>query len=101
MFLMTAFPVEFFHSITDSWTAGGMNYYRHRVIIKNTSQKSIKNLRLKIENLTGSLWGLSPTHEKNIYELPQWIKELKSGSECKFVYVQGGPQAKILVQSYY
>ncbi|KAL8100565.1 endoglucanase 5-like [Apium graveolens] len=92
-------PVEFFHSITDSWTAGRMNYYRHRVIIKNTSQKSIKNLRLKIENLTGSLWGLTPTQEKKIYELPQWIKELKSGSECKFVYVQGGPQAKVLVQS--
>nr|XP_017217973.1 PREDICTED: endoglucanase 5-like [Daucus carota subsp. sativus] len=94
-------PVEFLHSITDSWTAGGTNHYRHRVIIKNTSQKTIKNLRLKIENLTGSLWGLTPTQEKNIYELPEWIKELKSGSECKFVYVQGGPQAKVLVQSYY
>ncbi|KAK1385413.1 Endoglucanase [Heracleum sosnowskyi] len=96
----SSMPVEFYHSITDSWTARRMSYYRHRVTIKNTSQKSIKNLRLKIENLSGSLWGLTPTQEKNIYELPKWIKELKPGSECKFVYVQGGPQAKVLVQSY-
>lgn len=97
---MTAIPVQFLHSITNSWTVGKTNYYRHRVIIKNISQKKITNLRLLVENLSGSSWGLSPTHEKNIYELPQWLKVLKPGSDCTFVYIQSGPQAKISVQSY-
>ncbi|OWM71582.1 hypothetical protein CDL15_Pgr005769 [Punica granatum] len=47
---------------------------RHRVIIKNTSQKaSIRDLKLLIQNLSGSLWGLSSTRdgERNTYELPQ------------------------------
>lgn len=76
-------------------------YYRHRVIMKNTSQKPIASLKLAIENLTGSLWGLSPTQEKNTYELPQWLKVLKPNSECSFVYVQGGPQAKVSILSYH
>ncbi|KAI4356922.1 hypothetical protein L6164_000903 [Bauhinia variegata] len=95
-------PVEFVHSITGSWTAGETNYYRHRVVIKNTSEKPISDLKLVIENLTGPLWGLSPvTQEKNTYELPEWLRVLNPGSECMFVYVQGGPQAKISVSSYH
>ncbi|KAJ6365960.1 hypothetical protein OIU77_002514 [Salix suchowensis] len=38
--------------------------------------------------------------QRNTYELPQWQKVLQPGSECSFVYVQGGPQAKVTVQSY-
>ncbi|MFS8030893.1 putative cellulase [Helianthus anomalus] len=94
-------PVEFFHTITDSWTIGGIGYYRHKVIIKNRSEKPITDLKLEIENLSGAIWGLSPTQNKNIYELPKWIKVIKPGSECSFVYVQGGPQAKVSVQSYH
>lgn len=78
-----------------------MTYYRHKVTIKNTSQKPISDLKLTVENLTGSVWGLTPTREKNTYELPQWLNVLKSGSECSFIYVQGGPQAKVTVQSYH
>ncbi|KAI3812332.1 hypothetical protein L1987_17039 [Smallanthus sonchifolius] len=94
-------PVEFFHTITDSWTVGRIAYYRHKVIIKNKSEKPITDLKLEIGNLSGALWGLSPTQNKNIYELPEWIKVIKPGSECSFVYVQGGPQAKVSVQSYH
>ena len=94
-------PVEFLHSITSSWSVGATTYYRHKVIIKNTSLKPITDLKLVIENLSGSIWGLSPTKEKNIYELPQWLKVLNPGSECTFVYVQGGPQAKISIHSFY
>ncbi|KAJ0812028.1 putative cellulase [Helianthus annuus] len=94
-------PVEFFHTITDSWTVGGIGYYRHKVIIKNRSEKPITDLKLEIENLSGAIWGLSPTQNKNIYELPKWIKVIKPGSECSFVYVQGGPQAKVSVQSFH
>nr|GEV38072.1 endoglucanase 5 [Tanacetum cinerariifolium] len=94
-------PIVFLHSITDSWTVGRIAYYRHKVIVKNQSGKPITDLKLEIENLSGSLWGLSPTQNKNIYELPEWIKVINPGSEFNFVYVQGGPQAKISVQSYH
>ncbi|KAL3502230.1 hypothetical protein ACH5RR_036679 [Cinchona calisaya] len=94
-------PVNFLHSITDTWTVGKMTYYRHKVTIKNVSQKPITDLKLKFEGLEGSLWGLNPTQEINTYELPQWLKVLKPGSDCTFVYVQGGAQAKISVESYH
>ncbi|KAK9274534.1 hypothetical protein L1049_021783 [Liquidambar formosana] len=94
-------PVEFLHSISITWTIGSMTYYRHKVVIKNTSQKPITDLKLVVENLSGSLWGLSATQEKNTYKLPQWLKVLNPGSQCSFVYVQGGPQAKISVLSYH
>ncbi|TKY67738.1 Endoglucanase 5 [Spatholobus suberectus] len=94
-------PVEFLHSISSSWTVGGATYYRHRVIIKNTASKPISDLKLVIKDLSGSLWGLSPTEEKNTYELPQWHKVLDPGSECIFVYVQGGPQAKVSIKSFH
>ncbi|XP_020973731.1 endoglucanase 5 [Arachis ipaensis] len=99
--LIKGAPIEFLHSITSSWTVGATTYYRHRVIIKNTSLEPITDLKLVIENLSGSIWGLSPTNEKNIYELPQWLNVLNPDSECMFVYVQEGPQAKISVQSFH
>ncbi|KAG5123841.1 hypothetical protein JHK82_030578 [Glycine max] len=92
-------PVEFLHSISSSWTVGGATYYHHRVIIKNTSSKPISDLKLVIKDLSGSLWGLSPTEEKDTYELPQWNKVLNPGSECIFVYVQGGLQATVSIKS--
>ncbi|XWS68489.1 hypothetical protein CRYUN_Cryun04dG0095000 [Craigia yunnanensis] len=94
-------PVEFLHSITNTWNVGKTTYYRHKVIIKNTSQKPITDLKLLVEDLSGSLWGLSPTPGKNTYELPQWLRVLKPGSECSFVYVQGEPLAKVSVLSYH
>ncbi|KAL8057130.1 hypothetical protein ABFX02_04G164500 [Erythranthe guttata] len=96
-----AAPVEFLHSITSTWTVGTETYYRHKVIIKNVSQKPITQLRLHFDSLTGSLWGLSPTQEKNTYELPEWLKVLEPSSECTFVYIQGGAQAKISIQNYH
>ncbi|KAK6148446.1 hypothetical protein DH2020_019358 [Rehmannia glutinosa] len=97
----SATPVEFLHSITNTWAVGKETYYRHKVIIKNVSQTPITEMKLYIENLTGSLWGLSPTQEKNTYEFPEWLKVLEPGSECSFVYIQGGAQAKISVQGYH
>ncbi|KAL3618016.1 hypothetical protein CASFOL_038337 [Castilleja foliolosa] len=96
-----AAPVVFLHTITNTWTVGKETYYRHKVIIKNTSQKPVTRLKLYFENLTGSLWGLTPSPEKNTYELPTWLKVLEPSKECTFVYIQGGAQAKILVQSYH
>lgn len=69
--------------------------------MKNVSKKPITDLKLTFEGLEGSLWGLSPTQEKNTYELPQWLKILQPGSDCTFVYIQGGSQAKVSIQSYH
>ncbi|KAG8388628.1 hypothetical protein BUALT_Bualt02G0145200 [Buddleja alternifolia] len=99
--LKSATPVEFLHSITNTWNVGTETYYRHKVIIKNISQNPITELKLCLENLTGSIWGLSPTQEKDIYGFPEWIKVLEPGSEITFVYIQGGGQAKISIQSYH
>ncbi|XP_042051327.1 endoglucanase 5-like [Salvia splendens] len=95
-----AVPVEFLHSITNSWMVGSEKYYRHKVVVKNISEKPIGGLKLQLEGLTGSLWGLNPTQAKNTYELPQWIQTLQPNSECSFVYIQGGAQAKISVLGY-
>ncbi|OMO89740.1 Glycoside hydrolase, family 9 [Corchorus olitorius] len=94
-------PVEFLHSITSSWNVGKTTFYRHKVIIKNTSQKPITDLKLRIEDLSGTLWGLNPTSVAHTYELPHWLRVLKPGSDCAFVYVQGGPQAKVSLLSYH
>ncbi|CAN1255086.1 Endoglucanase 5 [Linum perenne] len=94
-------PIEFLHSITKSWTVGTTTYYRHKVMIKNASQKPISGLKLAAENLTGPLWGLTQEPGKNTYILPEWIKALHPGSDISFVYVQGGPQAKFRVLSYH
>ncbi|KAH0990775.1 hypothetical protein GBA52_002258 [Prunus armeniaca] len=94
-------PIKFIHSISNTWSIGKMTYYRHKVILKNTSQKPVTDVKLMIENLQGPLWGLSPTTEKNTYELLQWQKVLQPASECTFVYIQGGPQAKISILSYH
>ncbi|XP_024006226.1 endoglucanase 5 isoform X2 [Eutrema salsugineum] len=93
-------PIEFLHSITANWMAWNTRYYRHKVIIKNNSQKPISDLKLKIEDLSGPIWGLNPTGQKNTYQLPQWQKTLRAGQAYDFVYVQGGPQAKVSVLSY-
>ena len=93
--------MKFLHSITHTWNIGSETYYRHKVTIKNTSKKTITGLKLGLENLTGSVWGLSQTSGKNTYELPQWIKALKPGEQCSFVYVQGGPQAKVSILGYH
>ncbi|KAM7270089.1 hypothetical protein ACFE04_029303 [Oxalis oulophora] len=94
-------PIEFLHSITSSWTVGQTTHYRHKVVVKNTSQKTITDLKLGIQNLSGSIYGLIPSDEKNVYELPEWQKVMNPGSELIFVYVQDGPQAKVSVLSYH
>ncbi|KAK1321674.1 Endoglucanase 5 [Acorus calamus] len=94
-------PVQFIHSITNSWVSEGATHYRHKVIVKNISKKPITELRLSFENLTGELWGLSPSSEKNVYVLPSWIKVLHPGEEFSFVYIQGGPQAKVSIIGYH
>ncbi|RRT36218.1 hypothetical protein B296_00033125 [Ensete ventricosum] len=93
--------VEFVHTITNTWKYQGEDYYRHQVAVKNTCGERITYLKLKIENLAGLLWGLSQTQEKNMYELPPWLKVLEPGAGFVFVYIQGGPQAAVSVVAYH
>ncbi|KAK8603387.1 hypothetical protein V6N13_085574 [Hibiscus sabdariffa] len=93
-------PVKFVHSITSRWNVGKLTFYRHKVTMKNTSQKPITDIKVLVQELTGPIWGLYATAVRNTYELPQWLRVLKPGSECSFVYVQGGPQAKVSLLSY-
>lgn len=88
------------HSITASWDDKGKTYYRHKVLIKNTSMKTVRDLKLKIDNLSGPIYGLMPTSQKKIYQVPPHLKALLAGAELSFVYIQGGPQAKVSIHSY-
>ncbi|CAO2814097.1 unnamed protein product [Amaranthus hypochondriacus] len=93
-------PIKFVHSITGTWAHKGETFYHHTVIVKNLSKKSVKDLKLKIENLSGPIYGLIQTNEKSIYVLPPHLKVMLPSAEFSFVYVQGGPQAKVSIQSY-
>ncbi|XP_020598204.1 endoglucanase 13 isoform X3 [Phalaenopsis equestris] len=93
-------PIVFFHSITNTWSDKGVEYYRHKVTVINKSGNPITNLKLAVENLSGPLWGLSSTREKNTYVLPAWLKVLYPNKQFVFVYVQGGLQAKVSVISH-
>ncbi|CAL9200487.1 unnamed protein product [Musa hybrid cultivar] len=99
-FLFAEAAVEFVHTITNTWKYQGEDYYRHQVAVKNTCGERITYLKLKIENLTGPLWGLSQTQEKKMYELPPWLQVLEPGAGFIFVYIQGGPQAAVSVVAY-
>ncbi|XP_031475956.1 endoglucanase 5-like [Nymphaea colorata] len=92
-------PVTFVHSVTNSWRQNETTMYRHRVVVKNVSGKTITELKLQIEGLTGHLWGLQPADGKNVFTLPKWLPEVKPEQEFDFVYVQEGPQAHISVLS--
>lgn len=99
--LAASSSIKFIHSITATWKVKGVAFYRHRVLIKNTSKKPIRYLKLRLENLTGPVYGLTFTHSKGIYSAPANVKILNPGSEFSFVYIQGGPQAKVSVFSYH
>nr|GMD46182.1 endoglucanase 5 [Ipomoea batatas] len=90
--------VKLMHSIASTWTVGKETYYKHKVVIKNVSFNPITDLKLRIENLSGSIWGLTPCQQLNTYELPQ---TLNPASQLSFFYIQGGAQAKISVLSYH
>lgn len=65
------------------------------------SMKTVRELKLKIENLSGPIYGLIPTGEKNIFQVPPHLRVLLAGGELDFVYIQGGPQAKVSVYSFH
>ncbi|CAO2044210.1 unnamed protein product [Urochloa humidicola] len=93
-------PLEFVHTVSNSWTANGVEYYRHVVTAKNTCGHPITYLKLHIKELSGPIYGVSAAKEKDTYEFPAWLTRLGAGEQFTIVYIQGGPAAKISVVNY-
>lgn len=83
---------------TASWVHKGKTYYRYSVIVTNKSAKTLKNLKLSISQLYGSLWGLSKYGDS--YVFPAWISSLPAGNNLEFVYVHSASPAVISIPSY-
>lgn len=88
------------HTVSNSWTTNGVEYYRHVVTAKNTCGQAITYLKMHIKDLAGPIYGLSSTKAKDMYELPSWLNRLDAGDQLTIVYIQGGPAAKISVVNY-
>ncbi|KAJ1273457.1 hypothetical protein BS78_06G282100 [Paspalum vaginatum] len=94
-------PLEFVHTVSNSWTTNGVEYYRHVVAAKNTCGHAITYLKLRVKELSGPIYGVSAAKEKDTYELPAWLTSLGAGEQLTIVYIQpGGPAAKISVVDY-
>ncbi|CAN6250646.1 unnamed protein product [Urochloa humidicola] len=93
-------PLEFVHTVSNSWTANGVEYYRHVVTAKNTCGHPITYLKLHMKELSGPIYGVSAAKEKDTYEFPAWLTRLGAADQFTIVYIQGGPAAKISVVNY-
>uniref|UniRef100_A0A803LRV7 Endoglucanase n=1 Tax=Chenopodium quinoa TaxID=63459 RepID=A0A803LRV7_CHEQI len=93
--------IRFKHSITGTWQDKGKTVYHHTVLVKNMSMKTVRDLKLRIDNLSGPIYGLMPTSEKNVYQVPPYLRVLLAGGELVFVYIQDGPQAKVSVYNFH
>jgi hypothetical protein len=92
--------LELVHTVSNSWTTNGVEYYRHVVTAKNTCGHPITYLKLHIKELSGPIYGVSAAKEKDAYEFPPWLTRLGAGEQLTIVYIQGGPAAKISVVNY-
>ncbi|KAG8043917.1 hypothetical protein GUJ93_ZPchr0458g22622 [Zizania palustris] len=93
-------PLEFVHTVTNSWKTNGVDYFRHVVMAKNTCGHAITYLKLQIKELSGPIYGVAGTHGNDMYEFPAWMTRLDAGVQLTIVYIQGGPAAKISVVEY-
>ncbi|XP_009601304.1 endoglucanase 6 [Nicotiana tomentosiformis] len=83
---------------TASWVHKGKTYYRYSVIVTNKSAMTMKNLKLSIYQLYGSLWGLSKYGDS--YVFPAWLNSLPAGKTLEFVYVHSASPATVSISSY-
>ncbi|KAG6399396.1 hypothetical protein SASPL_140877 [Salvia splendens] len=84
--------------VTNSWIAEGKNFYRYSAIVSNRSSKKLKNLKLRILNIHGPLWGLTKSGDD--YFFPKWMEVFGAGKTMEFVYIQPASPAQVLVSSY-
>ncbi|KAG6397123.1 hypothetical protein SASPL_143287 [Salvia splendens] len=85
-------------NVTNSWIAEGKTFYRYSAIVSNKSSKKLKNLKLRILNIHGPLWGLTKSGDD--YFFPKWMEFLGAGKTMEFVYIQPASPAQVLVSSY-
>lgn len=78
----------------------GEQFYRHFVTGSNMCGKTITYLKLKFDGLSGPVYGLNPTNDKDKFEFPAWLAALAPNSQFSFVYIQGGEAAKVTVEKY-
>ncbi|KAL1569175.1 Endoglucanase, variant 2 [Salvia divinorum] len=84
--------------VTNSWIAEGKSFYRYSATVSNKSSKKLKNLKLRILNLHGPIWGLTKSGDD--YFFPKWMEFLDAGKTMEFVYIQPASPAQVLVSSY-
>ncbi|KAK4769215.1 hypothetical protein SAY86_027365 [Trapa natans] len=84
--------------LTASWDFKGRTYYRYSALVTNRSTRTVKDLKLSILKLYGSLWGLSKSGDS--YTFPAWAQSLPAGKSIEFVYIHSSPQADISVSNY-
>ncbi|XP_030530405.2 endoglucanase 6 isoform X2 [Rhodamnia argentea] len=91
-------PVAVEQKLTSSWNSNGITYYRYSTLVKNKSDKTLKNLWLSISKLYGPLWGL--TKSGDLYTLPKWLHSLPAGKSLEFVYIHASSQAEVSISNY-
>ncbi|KAK4354567.1 hypothetical protein RND71_026761 [Anisodus tanguticus] len=81
---------------TSSWVHKGKTYYRYSAIVTNKSAKTLKNLKLSVSQLYGSLWGLSKYGDSYVFP-----DSLPAGKRLEFVYIHSSNSpAMVSVSSY-
>ncbi|XP_026440927.1 endoglucanase 6-like [Papaver somniferum] len=83
---------------TTTWNAKGKTYHRYSATVTNNSGKTLKELKLYIDNLYGPVWGL--TKSGNAYTFPSWLTSLPAGKSMEFVYIHANTPAAVSVSSY-
>lgn len=84
---------------TTSWVLKGKTYYRYSATVTNKSSKTLKNLKLSVSQLYGSLWGLSKYGDS--YVFPAWLNSLQAGKSLEFVYIHSANSPAVVSISSY
>ncbi|KAL8150386.1 hypothetical protein V2J09_020194 [Rumex salicifolius] len=91
-------PVTVEQKTTSSWNSKGKTYYRYSTTVTNKSTKTMKDVKISVNNLYGPLWGL--TKSGGSYTLPSWLGSLPAGKSIEFVYIHASAAADVSVSSY-
>ncbi|XP_059286805.1 endoglucanase 6-like [Lycium ferocissimum] len=81
---------------TSSWVHKGKTYHRYSAIVTNKSSKTLKNLKLSVSQLYGSLWGLSKYGDSYVFP-----DSLPSGKTFEFVYIHSANSPAVVSVSSY
>lgn len=94
----TSGPIAIMQKVTTSWNSKGKTYHRYSTVVTNNSGKTLKDLKLAINQLYGPLWGLKKSGTS--YSFPSWLNSLPTGKSMEFVYIHSASAAYVSVSSY-